>query len=192
MDRAKQAILMRRMALMADRHARRKATEEENKAFRVDAISTMVYVAVLNGFLFDLTSAMKKQMPHMRNERHIVSRIMEDANYAHSKIYEVFSKNIPNFGVYYNNEYDKATEAINATVYLEGVERYYNIVLALLRIVRHHNDRCGRWHSPAVRDLDKAERRLKSLNIPCDDKSIVIETIIRNAVTIHFPNDENN
>lgn len=60
MDRAKQAILMRRMALMSDRHARRKATEEENKAFRVDAISTMVYVAVLNGFLFDLTSAMKK------------------------------------------------------------------------------------------------------------------------------------
>lgn len=185
----RQRQLLRRMVLASEHQHKRVSTEEENKRMRPLAISTMVYTAVLNGFVFDLFEAIKAE-PNAQKYLRIIGRIRNNSNYAHEKIYKVFNANIPDFGIYYNAEYDRVTSVINDNVYLEGVERYYNIVLALIRITKHFNEACGRWKSPAVCDLYRAERWLTSLGIPCADKSEVVEAIIKSVVTIQMPNEE--
>lgn len=185
-----QRILMRRMVLMADRHATRLSTEEENRQMKPYAISTMVYAAVLNGFVFELFDAVKAELPNPERYLRIIARIRNNSNYAHEKIYKVFDKNIPHFGTFYNIEHDRVEAIINKNVYLKGGERLYNIVLALLRITKHYNEKCNRWKSPAICDLYRAERWLTSLNLPYDDKSEAIEAIIRSSVIIQIPDEE--
>lgn len=184
-----QLILMKRMAWMANKKATRKSTEEENRRLKPYAISTMVYVATLNSFLYDLYDAVEADLPNPQVELPMIARIRSDATYAHNALFKLFDKSIDRFGYYYNAEMERAVEAINKNVLIPGGSKLYNIVLALLRITKDYNEKCGRWKCPAICDLYKAERRLKTLKLPYEDKSQVVEMIIRNAVKINIPDD---
>lgn len=170
MTTLQQLTLMKRMAWMADRKATRESTPEENERLKPYAISTMVYTAVLNSFLYNLYDAIVADVKNPQVELPMISRIHKDAGFAHNAIYKVFDGNYPGFGYYYNAELDKAVEAIERSVLISGGAKYYNIVLALLRITKDFNDKCGRWRCPAVCELYKAERRLKALKLPYEDR----------------------
>lgn len=64
---------------------------------------------------------------------------------------------------------------------MKGGEKYYNIVLALLRLVRKNNNACGRFRSPALLDLEPNERRFAELKLPYKDRGEVMEIIIDGA-----------
>lgn len=189
MSQLQQLILMKRMAWMADRKATRQSTPEENERLKPFAISTMVYVATLNSFLYDLYDAVAADLPNPQIELPMIARIRRDASFAHNALFKLFDKNINGFGYYYNAEMERAVDAINRNVLIPGRAKLYNIVLALLRITKDYNEKCGRWKCPAICDLYKAERRLKALKLPYEDKSKIVELIIRNAVKINIPDD---
>lgn len=92
-----------------------------------------------------------------------------------------FNDAITGFGVLYNKRYDATTQAIEQSVGMRGGERYYNIVLALLRLIEKNNDACGRFRSPALLDLYPYTRRLKEAGLPYEDKGHAIEVIIDSA-----------
>ena len=64
---------------------------------------------------------------------------------------------------------------------MSGGQKYYNIVLALLRLIDRNNEACGRFRSPALVALQPFQRRLAELRLPYEDKGEVIERIIDSA-----------
>ena len=88
---------------------------------------------------------------------------------------------IDGFGKLYNERYDLTMSAIERNVGMSGGLKYYNIILALLRLIEKNNNACGRFRSPALVDLYPYIRRLTECRLPYEDKGEVIERIIDSA-----------
>lgn len=185
-----QYLLMRRMAIHHNRQIHRLSTPEENERIMPNAFRAMIYTATLNSFLYDLTDQLLQDNPNPRKEKRILQRIQKNASAAHEAIYKAFEQAYKGFGQYYNSEYDRAVEAINnhVTITNEG-SRLYSIVLALCRLSEEMNDKCGRWHCPAIETLKPSERWLQDLRLPYEDKSDIVKTIIEMSYKIKLPRD---
>lgn len=173
--------LIKRTAWMNANRAPRQATQEEADKITPNVINAIVYCAALNGLLYDFEAAVKADKTHNDSVKKVLRMLHHKAEYAHGEIYRVFNNEINGFGKLYNERYDLTMQAIENHVGMEGGERYYNIVLALLRLVQKNNDACGRFRSPALVDLYPYIRRLTECKLPYNDKGEVIERIIDSA-----------
>lgn len=173
--------LIKRTAWANANRPRREATQEEADRITPFVINAIVYSAVLNGILYDFEEAVKAEKTNNDCVRKVLRMLHHKAQYAHGEIYRVFNDAIDGFGVLYNKRYDATTQAIEQSVGMQGGERYYNIVLALLRLIEKNNDACGRFRSPALLDLYPYTRRLKEAGLPYEDKGHAIEVIIDSA-----------
>lgn len=144
-------------------------------------VNAVVFTAVLNGLLYDFEDALKADRTMNDTVKKVVRMLHKSAGYAHNEIYRVFDNAIEGFGVLYNKRYDATTEAIERHVGMKGGERYYNIVLALLRLIEKNNHACGRFRSPALKALNPFVRRLTEAKLPYEDKGSVMERIIEGA-----------
>jgi hypothetical protein len=159
----------------------RGCTEEEANRLTPYVVNAVVFTAVLNGILYDFADALKEDRTMNDTVKKVVRMLHKSAGYAHNEIYRVFNNEIKGFGVLYNKRYDATTEAIERHVGMSGGERYYNIVLALLRLIEKNNTACGKYRSPALKALERFVPRLIETKLPYDDKGEVIERIIESA-----------
>ena len=144
-------------------------------------INAVVFAAVLNGLLYDLTDTLNAERTMNDTVKKVVRMLHKSAGFAHAEIYRVFNNEIKGFGVLYNKRYDAPTEAIERHVGMKGGERYYNIVLALLRLIEKNNTACGKYRSPALKALERFVPRLIETKLPYEDKGSVMERIIEGA-----------
>lgn len=173
--------LIKRTAWVNANREPRGCTDEEAQRLTPHVVNAVVYTAALNGALYDLEEQMKAEHTMNDSAKKVLRLLHHKASYAHGEIYRVFSNAIEGFGELYNKRYDLTTRAIEEHVLLRGGEKYYNIVLALLRLVRKNNNACGRFRSPALLDLEPNERRLAELKLPYKDRGEVMEIIIDGA-----------
>lgn len=173
--------LMKRTAWLNMQRQPRGATEEEATALTGYVVNAVVYTAVLDGQLYDLTDALKADKVRPCGERAVIKRLHDAARYAHSEIYRVFSNAIDGFGPLYKQRYDDVTASIERHILLQGGDKYYNIVLSLLRLIDKNNEACGRYRSPALVALQPHLRRLKDVALPYEDRGEVIDRIIEGA-----------
>lgn len=176
-----QLQLMKRTAWLNMQRERRTATDEEAAALTGYVVNAVVYTAVLNGILYDFAKALKADKVRPCGERAVIKRLHDAARYAHDEIYKVFTNAIDGFGELYNKRYDAVSEAIDQRIHLEGGEKYYNIVLSLLRLIIKNNTACGRYRSPALTALEPFIRRLKEVPLPYTDKGDIIDLIVDQA-----------
>ena len=173
--------LIKRTAWVNANREPRGATDEEATRLTPYVVNAVVYTAVLNGVLYDFEDAVKDERTMDDRLKKVLRMFHTKANYAHGEIYRVFNDAIKGFGRLYNKRYDAVQRAVMERVGMQGGQKYYNIVLALLRLVRKNNNACGRFRSPALLDLEPYERRLQELNLPYEDKGEIIERIIDGA-----------
>lgn len=173
--------LIKRTAWANERRPRRGATEEEADRIAPNVVNAVVYTAALNGILYDFEDAVKAERTQNDSVKKVLRMLHHSANYAHGEIYRVFNNAIAGFGKLYNQRYDLTTQAIEEHVGMSGGQKYYNIVLALLRLIDRNNEACGRFRSPALVALQPFQRRLAELRLPYEDKGEVIERIIESA-----------
>lgn len=176
-----QLQLMKRTAWLNMQREQKGATEEEAAALTGYVVNAVVYTAVLNGILYDFADALKADKVRPCGERAVIKRLHDAARYAHGEIYKVFSNAIDGFGPLYNERYDKVTESIERHISLKSGDRYYNIVLSLLRLIDKNNNACGRFRSPALVALQPYLRRLKDCALPYKDRGNAIDLIIEGA-----------
>lgn len=176
-----EAQLIKRTAWANIERAKRGATKEEARRLNPYVVNVVVYTAVLNGMLYDLKSAIKAEKIRPCGERDVLRRLHNAANSAHEEIYREFSNAIEGFAELYNRRYDMVTEAIEKRVLLAGGERYYNIVLALLRLIETNNNACGRFRNPTLVALKQHLSRLLAIPLPYEDKGDVMKVIIHGA-----------
>lgn len=173
--------LIKRTAWANERRPRRGATEEEADRIAPNVVNAVVYTAVLNGIIYDLKDAVKTEHTQNDSVKKVLHMLHHSAHYAHSEIYRVFDEAIDGFGKLYNERYYRVSTAIEEHVGMSGGQKYYNIVLALLRLIDRNNEACGRFRSPALVALQPFQRRLAELRLPYEDKGEVIERIIDSA-----------
>ena len=173
--------LIKRTAWANERRPRRGATEEEADRIAPNVVNAVVYTAVLNGIIYDLKDAVKTERTQNDSVKKVLRMLHHSAHYAHSEIYRVFDEAIDGFGKLYNERYYRVSTAIEEHVGMSGGQKYYNIVLALLRLIVRNNEACGRFRSPALVALQPFQRRLAELRLPYEDKGEVIERIIDSA-----------
>lgn len=173
--------LMKRTAWVNMNRPRRSISDEESQRLVPYVVNAVVYTAVLNGILYDLEDAVKAERKNNDTMRKTLYMLHRTATYAHGEIYRVFNEAIDGFGELYNKRYDVTSRAIEQNVLLEGGLKYYNIALALLRLIRKNNQACGRFRSPALVKLETYIRRLTEKGIPYEDKGRAIEVIIESA-----------
>lgn len=173
--------LIKRTAWVNANREPRGCTEEEADRMTPNVVNAVVFTAVLNGLLYDFEDALKADRTMNDTVKKVVRMLHKSAGYAHNEIYRVFNNAIEGFGVLYNKRYDATTEAIERHVGMSGGERYYNIVLALLRLIEKNNHACGRYRSPALVALERFVPRLIETKLPYEDKGRVMETIIEGA-----------
>ena len=173
--------LIKRTAWVNANREPRGCTEEEADRMTPNVVNAVVFTAVLNGLLYDFEDALKADRTMNDTVKKVVRMLHKSAGFAHSEIYRVFNNAIEGFGVLYNKRYDATTEAIERHVGMSGGERYYNIVLALLRLIEKNNTACGKYRSPALVAIEPNHRRLKELRLPYEDKGSVMELIIEGA-----------
>lgn len=172
--------LIKRTAWVNMQQANRGASDEEARRLVPFVVNAVVYAAVLNGVLYDFTDAVKAERTMDDRLKKALRMLHRKANYAHGEIYRVFNSAIEGFGELYNKQYDATSQVIDDRVLLRGGEKYYNIVCALLRLIRKNNHACGRFRSPALLDLEVFERRLAELepSLPYRYRGNAIELII--------------
>lgn len=173
--------LIKRTAWANMRRPRRSATEEEADRLAPNVVNAVVYTAALNGILYDFEDAVKAERTQNDSVKKVLRMLHHSAHYAHGEIYRVFNDAIEGFGKLYNQRYDLTAQAIEEHVGMSGGQKYYNIVLALLRLIDRNNEACGRFRSPALVALQPFQRRLAELRLPYEDKGEVIERIIESA-----------
>lgn len=173
--------LIKRTAWVNANRQPRGCTEEESDRMMPHVINAVVFAAVLNGLLYDFEDALKADRTMNDTVKKVVRMLHKSAGYAHNEIYRVFNNAIEGFGVLYNKRYDATTESIERHVGMKGGERYYNIVLALLRLIEKNNHACGKYRSPALVALAPYVRRLTDAHLPYEDKGAVMERIIEGA-----------
>lgn len=173
--------LIKRTAWMNANREPRRATDEEADRITPFVINAIVYCAALNGLLYDFEDAVKADKTYNDSVKKVLRMLHHKAEYAHGEIYRVFNDAIDGFGKLYNERYDLTMSAIEQHVGMQGGEKYYNIVLALLRLIEKNNNACGRFRSPALVDLYPYIRRLTECRLPYEDKGEVIERIIDSA-----------
>ena len=173
--------LIKRTAWVNEKRCSRGAMQEEADRITPYVINAIVYAAVLNGMLYSLEDAMRAERTMNDSAKKVLRMLHHKAQYAHGEIYRVFNNAINGFGKLYNERYDLTMQAIEKHVGMEGGERYYNIVLALLRLIEKNNNACGRFRSHALVDLYPYIRRLTECKLPYQDKGEVIERIIDSA-----------
>lgn len=173
--------LIKRTAWANERRPRRGATQEEADRIAPNVVNAVVYTAVLNGIIYDLKDAVKAERTQNDSVKKVLRMLHHSAHYAHSEIYRVFDEAIDGFGKLYNERYYRVSTAIEEHVGMSGGQKYYNIVLALLRLIDRNNEACGRFRSPALVALQPFQRRLAELRLPYEDKGEVIERIIESA-----------
>lgn len=173
--------LIKRTAWVNANREPRGATEEEAQRLTPFVVNAVVYTAVLDGALFDLETALKAERTMNDLAKKVIRMLHDRVAYAHGEIYRVFSNAIEGFGKLYTQRYDLVSEAIENRVGMEGGLKYYNIALALLRLIEKNNNACGRYRSPALVALEQNHRRLRELKMPYEDKGSVMELIIEGA-----------
>lgn len=173
--------LIKRTAWVNEKRCSRGATQEEADRITPYVINAIVYAAVLNGMLYDLEDAMKTERTMNDSVKKVLRMLHHSAEYAHGEIYRVFDREIDGFGKLYNQRYDLTMTAIDEHILLEGGAKYYNIALALLRLIQKNNDACGRFRSPALVALYPSIRRLTEAVKCYEDKGHAIEMIINQA-----------
>jgi hypothetical protein len=173
--------LIKRTAWMNANRDPRQATQEEADKITPNVISAIVYCAALNGLIYDFKDALVADRTHNDCVKKVLRMFHHKAQYAHGEIYRVFNNAINGFGKLYNERYDLTMQAIEEHVGMSGGLKYYNIILALLRLIEKNNNACGRFRSPALIDLYPYIRRLTECKLPYEDKGEVIERIIDSA-----------
>lgn len=173
--------LIKRTAWANANREPRGATDEEATRLTPYVVNAVVYTAVLNGVLYDFEDAVKEERTMDDRLKKVLRMFHNKVNYAHGEIYRVFNNAIEGFGKLYNKRYDAVQRAVMERVGMQGGQKYYNIVLALLRLVIKNNHACGRFRSPALLDLEPNERRFAELKLPYKDRGEVMEIIIDGA-----------
>lgn len=173
--------LIKRTAWVNANREPRGCTEEEANRITPYVIGAVVYTAVLNGEMYDLIDTLKDERQYNDRAKKVLRMLHHSANYAHGEIYRVFNNAIDGFGRLYNERYDLTMQAIERNVLLQGGEKYYNIVLTLLRLIEKNNTACGRFRSPALEALQPFIRRVTEIGLPYEDKGRAIEVIIESA-----------
>ena len=176
-----EAKLIKHTAWMNCQRQPRGATSEEADKLVPYVVSAVVYTAVLNGMMYDLIDSLKADKLYNDRAKKILRMLHHSANYAHTEIYRVFNGAIGGFGRLYNERYDRTSAAIERNMGLQGSEKYYNVVLALLRLIEKNNNACGRFRSPALVSLQPYIRRVLEVGLPIADKGRAIEVIIESA-----------
>ena len=176
-----EAKLIKHTAWMNCQRKPKGATNEEADKLVPFVVSAVVYTAVLNGMMYDLIDSLKADKLYNDRAKKILRMLHHSANYAHNEIYRVFNDAIEGFGRLYNERYDRTSAAIEANMGLQGSEKYYNVVLALLRLIEKNNNACGRFRSPALVALQPFIRRVLDIGLPIADKGRAIEVIIESA-----------
>lgn len=176
-----EAKLIKHTAWMNCQRQPKGATNEEADKLVPFVVSAVVYTAVLNGMMYDLIDSLKADKLYDDRAKKILRMLHHSANYAHGEIYRVFNGAIEGFGRLYNERYDRTSAAIEANMGLRGSEKYYNVVLALLRLIEKNNNACGRFRSPALVSLQPYIRRVLDVGLPFDDKGRAIDLIIESA-----------
>lgn len=177
----RQLQLIKRTAWVNANRKPRAATKDEADRYGRNIVFSLVYAAVLNGFIYDLESAMKEDKTMDDSAKKVIRLLHRTAQNAHGDIYTTFGKNVEGFGESYNRSYDRVSDAIEANINLEGGERYYNIVLALLRLIRKYNQASGRFKGASLVALEEDYRRFAALPLPYRDYHETIEAIIESA-----------
>lgn len=173
--------LIKRTAWVNANREPRGCTEAEAQKMTPFVVNAVVYTAVLDGVLYDLLDALKAERTMNDSAKKVLRMLHKQVAYAHGEIYRVFNGAIEGFGKLYYQRYDLVTESIERHVGMEGGLKYYNIVLALLRLIEKNNHACGRYRSPALVAIEPNHRRLKELRLPYEDKGSVMELIIEGA-----------
>lgn len=176
-----EAKLIKHTAWMNCQRQPKGATNEEADKLVPFVVSAVVYTAVLNGMMYDLIDSLKADKLYNDRAKKILRMLHHSANDAHAEIYRVFNGAIEGFGRLYNERYDLTMAAIERNVLLQGGEKYYNIVLTLLRLIEKNNNACGRFRSPALASLHPYIRRVLDVGLPFDDKGRAIDLIIESA-----------
>lgn len=173
--------LIKRTAWMNVNRPHRGATDEEANRLAPYVVNAVVYTAVLNGVMYDLIDTLKEELQYNDRAKKVLRMLHHSASYAHGEIYRVFNNAIDGFGRLYNERYDLTAQAIERNVLLRGGAKYYNIALALLRLIEKNNEACGRFRSPALEALQPFIRRMIEIGLPYEDKGRAIEVIIESA-----------
>ena len=186
------ALLLHRMAVQGIKRANRLSTDAESDAMMPFALGAMVYAAVANDYLYDLEANVERDVPNYRPKVHIIKRVHKLVADAHEAIYQAFEEAYAGYGQYYNLQLDRVKAEIESHVLIEGKDREYNIVLALLGLLRKYNDLCKRWRCPAILNTYNGERWIRDLKLPYEDKVDITKTIIDKAVKFEWGYEENN
>lgn len=173
--------LIKRTAWVNANREPRGCTEEEADRMTPNVVNAVVFTAVLNGLLYDFEDALKAERTMNDSAKKVLRMLHKQVAYAHGEIYRVFNGAIEGFGKLYYKHYDLVTESIERHVGMDGGLKYYNIVLALLRLIEKNNHACGRYRSPALVALERFVPRLIETKLPYEDKGSVMERIIEGA-----------
>ena len=175
--------LIRRTAWMNERLCDRRASQADAEKITPYLVKAIVYAAALDGFLYDFEKALVAEWAMDDRVRKVFMMLQRAVRIAHDDIHKTFSASVDGFGRIYSERYDRTSVAIEDNISLTGAERYYNIVLALLRLIEKNNNLCGRYRWPELKVLTPFERRLKEVGLPYEDHGNGIMRIIDSAST---------
>lgn len=177
-----QQILLRRFAFVDKVKHEAGATAEENERFLPFGVQVIIYVACAHSAMYDLQGELQELGILRHGVKRFITKAIEQIGYVHNALYKGIGAYNERFGRWYNEQFDRVDGEIQRHIALEGIERAYNIAVALMRLAIDANSRCGRFSCPAIVNVQQALRYLERCELPVHDYQI--ERIIQHAAPI--------
>lgn len=158
-----EALLLKRMAWRQCQPVKPTAADEKYVPI---AIEMLTYVGCLNYAMLDLEA----ELTETGMFRHEIKRRFQHSatlvQQAHGVAYDMLRKVDPRASRQYNDLMDAAYARINECVLLEAPERFYNIVIALCRIIEKLNSQIsGRYDFNPAKSLYRIPALLECVKI---------------------------
>lgn len=171
-----QVVLMKRMAW---RNMQPRTLDEFEVHYTHIAINMLICVACIDYFLIYLSDDLEEAGLLRHNTKRMVRRAQELASYANGEAYRVLSKVERRAGRQYNQVFDYCAKQINNHVLLSGIERDYNIVVSLVRLLKEYNRQLGdRYYYTPAHPLYKIPDMLSSLGVQDHNIDLIIRPCI--------------
>lgn len=173
----KQALLMKRMAW---RNMQPRTLNEFEAQYTYIAINMLACVACIDYFLIYLSDDLEDAGLLRHNTKRIMRRAQDLAAYANGEAYRVLSQIEHRAGRQYIGVFDYCAAKINKAVLLkEVIERDYNIIMALVRLLKEYNKQLGdRYYYAPAQPLYKIPDMLASLGIHDYNIDVIIRPCI--------------
>lgn len=147
----------------------------DDKKYTSKAVRMLTFIACLNSVMYDLEDALSEAGMFKHSVKYRCNMASSIARIAHVEAYDMLRTISPNAAREYNSVMEKTYNTICSHITLPPIEKYYNIVMALVRLITElNNELLSRYNFIPARALLKVEDLLSV----CKIKDYKIDNII--------------